>query len=210
MRNCCIDGELILDARLALYHREAKWMAIADLHYGYEISQRASGWLIPVWGMQQIEQRLNALIEDYQPTRLIMVGDIVHSTVARKEAERFIEGLKKLGPELLLIRGNHDRGLRDIPFLEECRIGHFHFRHGHQTTPPDQGSIAVEGHVHPTWRFSDGSGTRLRAPALVQTPTKLILPAFSPWAAGVRLDYDEEHRLWVCAGSRVFPVRNLR
>jgi uncharacterized protein len=210
MTNCRIDEELLLDARLALYHRNARWLAVADIHYGYEISQRENGWLIPIWGMQQIETRLKSLIEEYQPTRVIVVGDIVHSSVARKEAEHFIEGLRKLGPELLLIRGNHDRGLRNIPLMDEFRLGRFQFRHGHQMAEQDPGSIAVEGHVHPTWRFSDGSGTRLRAPALIQMATRIILPAFSPWAAGVRLSCEEEYRLWVCARSKVFPVRNLR
>jgi putative SbcD/Mre11-related phosphoesterase len=210
MTNCCIDEDLILDARLALYHRAARWLAIADLHFGYEISQRAKGWLIPVWGMQHIEKRLNSLIADYQPTRVILVGDIVHSNIAQTEAEQFIEGLSKLGPELVLIRGNHDRGLRGVPLLDEFRLDGYHFQHGHQTGEQEAGSIVVEGHVHPTWRFSDGSGTRLRAPALVQMSTRLILPAFSPWAAGVRPELAGEYRLWVCAGSRVFSVERAR
>jgi putative SbcD/Mre11-related phosphoesterase len=206
MVNCGIGDGLLLDTRLALFHAAEKWLAVADLHYGYEISQRANGWLIPAWGMQHIEQRLGSLISEYEPTRVILVGDIVHSSVARNEAERFIDALRKLGPELILIRGNHDKGLQGIPLLDEFRLGHFQFQHGHQRSNVGSEVIAVEGHIHPTWRFSDGSGTRLRAPALVQTAGKLILPAFSPWAAGVKLDMDEEYRLWVCTGSRIFTI----
>ena len=53
-----IDSECILDGRLALYHGAEKWLAVADVHFGYELSQRAAGALFPFWGMAEIEGRL--------------------------------------------------------------------------------------------------------------------------------------------------------
>ena len=40
-----------LDSRRALIHREAGWMAAADVHFGYEVTRRAEGGLFPLWGM---------------------------------------------------------------------------------------------------------------------------------------------------------------
>ena len=51
---------VILDGRLALYHREYEWLTVADLHFGYELSQRAAGNLFPLWGMRTIETRLKS------------------------------------------------------------------------------------------------------------------------------------------------------
>ena len=34
-----------------------RWLAVADLHFGYELSQRAAGRLIPFWGMASIAER---------------------------------------------------------------------------------------------------------------------------------------------------------
>jgi putative SbcD/Mre11-related phosphoesterase len=210
MTNCAIDEELLLDSRLALFHGRDKWLAIADLHFGYEISQRVKGWLIPFWGMQSIEDRLRTLIHDYQPARLILVGDIVHSNVAYREAEAFVNRLRDLGPDIVLIRGNHDRGLKHLPMLDSFQVGRFQFRHGHDPAPEEPGLISVEGHLHPSWRFWNGAGSRLQAPALIQTPAKLVLPAFSPWAAGVKFKADESHRFWVCAKSRIFNSSEIR
>jgi len=111
---CLITTDLILDSRLALFHRSERWLALADLHYGYEISQRQRGYLLPFWGMQTTEDRLRELVRDYEPASLILVGDIVHSGVVESEAMRFLADLARLGPDLFLVRGNHDRGLRQL------------------------------------------------------------------------------------------------
>ena len=41
---------VILDSRLALYGKRGRWLAVSDLHYGYEIRRRARGGLWPMWG----------------------------------------------------------------------------------------------------------------------------------------------------------------
>jgi uncharacterized protein len=73
-----IARNVLLDARLALFHTRQRWLAVADLHFGYELSQRAAGNLFPFWGMRTIEQRLEELLRDYKPKRLIVLGDLVH------------------------------------------------------------------------------------------------------------------------------------
>ncbi|MEP6698728.1 MAG: hypothetical protein ABJB09_03270 [Verrucomicrobiota bacterium] len=45
-----IADDIVLDGRLALFHQQERWLAVADLHFGYELSQRAAGWLVPLWG----------------------------------------------------------------------------------------------------------------------------------------------------------------
>ncbi len=181
-------------------------MAVADLHYGFELSQRAAGWLIPFWGMGNIESRLRKLIEEHQPDKLILVGDIVHSNVAQKQAEAFVETLGHLGPELILIRGNHDRGLRELDLTDSHTCSGYCFNHGHLDWAADESVVEVVGHLHPSWSFNDRAGARLRAPALLQMDKMIVLPAFSPWAAGVRCEIQTPHRLWVCGKKRIFAV----
>jgi metallophosphoesterase superfamily enzyme len=36
-----IAESVLLDSRLALFHERENWLAIADLHFGFELSQRA-------------------------------------------------------------------------------------------------------------------------------------------------------------------------
>ena len=90
----------------------------------------------------------------------------------------------------------------------------FFFHHGDTAPalPPD--ALEIIGHHHPAYLHSDGAGTRLKLPALVAGPRRLILPAFSPWAAGTpwndRLLPHET--LWAATPKRVFallPTRSL-
>ena len=34
---------VFLDSRLGLYHQHERWLAISDVHFGYEMSRRAAG-----------------------------------------------------------------------------------------------------------------------------------------------------------------------
>ena len=45
-----VANDVVLDGRLALFHKRQRWLAVADLHFGYELSQRAAGRLMPMWG----------------------------------------------------------------------------------------------------------------------------------------------------------------
>ncbi|MDP4940246.1 MAG: hypothetical protein NWR21_13120, partial [Verrucomicrobiales bacterium] len=64
---CCacleVEPALVLDGRLALYHRTQRWLAVADLHFGYEMSRRRAGGLWPMWGMETVQERLRALVQ---------------------------------------------------------------------------------------------------------------------------------------------------
>ena len=64
-----VADEILLDGRLALFHKRERWLAVADLHFGYEISQRAAGRLVPLWGMSSIAERLLHLVDEYRPSR---------------------------------------------------------------------------------------------------------------------------------------------
>src|SRR5881227_1195521 len=87
-----VADEIILDGRLALFHRTERWLAVADLHFGYELSQRAAGHLVPMWGMATISERLDRLMEEYAPRQLIVLGDLVHDKTAAQEAVQLLRG----------------------------------------------------------------------------------------------------------------------
>src|ERR1041385_6782379 len=69
---------IVFDARRAVYFREHDLLAVADLHLGYAWTHRAQGQLMPVSPKDNVLDRLAALLVDYQPARLVLLGDIVH------------------------------------------------------------------------------------------------------------------------------------
>ena len=200
-----IANDVLLDGRLALFHEREKWLAIADLHFGYELSRRAAGWLVPFWGMDSIKERLLQLLADYEPERLIILGDLVHDCTARFEARKLLAQVRALC-EVIVVSGNHDRQLNGtIALVDSWSSGEFHFHHGHCTIP-DSELIQIIGHHHPAGRVSDGAGLHLKLPAFVQQERCWIMPAFSPWAAGTPWMVDQESCIWLCSPQRVLRL----
>jgi len=200
-----VATDVLLDGRLALFHQAQRWLAVADLHFGYELSQRAGGRLMPMWGMASVEERLQQLLVEYRPRHLLIVGDLVHDHVAATEATRLIERLGAIC-QLVLLAGNHDRHLKGmLPLLESWQTDGFRFHHGHCLHELTDG-VQIIGHHHPTGSVRDGAGLRLKLPAFVQQDRCWILPAFSPWAAGSAWEAEASSRMWLCTPMRVLEL----
>src|SRR5436305_13864137 len=103
-----VAPNVVLDGRLALFHEQEKWLAVADLHFGYEISQRAAGHLVPMWGMATTRERLLTLLNEYEPRKLLIVGDLVHDATPWAATRDLLTALAAKC-ETVVIAGNHDR-----------------------------------------------------------------------------------------------------
>lgn len=197
-----VAHDILLDSRLALFHQTERWLAIADLHFGYEISQRAAGRLMPLWGMDSAEKRLWSLLADYAPQTLVILGDLVHDSAAETPLRALLEKVRA-SCTVIALAGNHDRKLgREIPLAGSWATERFLFHHGH-CDAQTEGRIQIIGHHHPAATLSDGAGLRLKFPAFVQTEGCWILPAFSPWSSGLVWKPAGAERVWLCAPQRI-------
>ena len=204
-----VADNVLLDGRLALFHQAEGWLAVADLHFGYELSQRAAGRLVPLWGMTSIEDRRQELLAEYQPRRVVILGDLVHDAASIRPATAFLNRLRERC-EIIALAGNHDRHAANvIKFGARWETPDFVFQHG-DCEAKEQGRIRIIGHHHPAASLTDGAGLRLKFPAFVQQKDCWILPAFSPWAGGVAWPDDGESRIWLCSPRRVLRVDGIR
>jgi DNA ligase-associated metallophosphoesterase len=204
-----VANNVLLDGRLALFHQTERWLAVADLHFGYELSQRAAGRLVPLWGMTSIEHRLLELVADYQPRQLVIVGDLVHDGASTTAAKALLNRLRDRC-EVVVLAGNHDRHAASaIQFGTRWETPDFVFQHG-DCEPWQDGRVRIIGHYHPAASVSDGAGLRLKFPAFIQQKSCWILPAFSPWASGVAWPDDGESKIWLCSPRRVLRVDGIR
>jgi uncharacterized protein len=201
-----IAKSVLLDSRLALFHEQERWLAIADLHFGYELSQRVAGRLVPFLGMELIETRLRQLLCDYHPATLILLGDLVHDKTAAREFFSLVTRLRQQC-EVILIAGNHDVQIKHlrIDLRDSFITDRFEFHHG-DCEREQNGRIQIIGHFHPAATLHDGAGLRLKFPALVQESGCWILPAFSPWAAGTEWIEREQSQIWLCTPHRILSV----
>lgn len=206
MIRAAIQPWVWLDSRRAVFFETLRLLVVSDLHWGYAASHRAEGNLLPEWGDSTIAQTLDALIADYQPAEMLWLGDSLHTLKGRRHAEDF---LGRVSVPVTIVPGNHDARWSAISAERRLVRDSFVFHHGDlRLDTLAAGATEVIGHHHPAFAWRDGAGGRLKLPALVQSSSRLILPAFSPWAAGTpwnqRLLADE--KLWVVSARRVFAV----
>ena len=203
-----IQPGIWLDSRLAVWFSVERLLVVADLHWGYAASHRARGNLLPWWGDDEIEQRLQALVGDYHPAEMLWLGDVVHAAEGRARAEAF---LQRTSVPITHLAGNHDRRWRAAG-AASARRGNYFFHHGDGALALPEACIEVIGHHHPAVSWGDAAGSRLKLPALVASGRRLVLPAFSPWAAGTPWSASEssDETLWAVAPTRIFPVMRNR
>jgi metallophosphoesterase superfamily enzyme len=204
MVRALIQPGLWLDARRAVFFEELGVLAIADLHWGYSASHRAQGNLLPMWGDERIRETLMGLLADYRPKEMIWLGDSLHALSGRASAEQF---LRECAVPVTILPGNHDRRWQ-LHAEPSALRGRYVFHHGDLDLKLAGDVIEVIGHHHPAFSWQDGAGTRVKLPALVDGPRRLILPAFSPWAAGAPWNHQlaDDEQLWVLSPKRVFAV----
>jgi putative SbcD/Mre11-related phosphoesterase len=191
-----VSPGIVLDSRRALWLERERTLAVADLHLGFVWAHRAEGNLMPLSRPEETVEQLSTLAREYAARSIVLLGDIVHRAVPieplREELRRLCCALGEV--ELQLVAGNHDRALAAMlaecniahPLTAEVRIGPHRFLHGDrmpaQAELPPGGKTFI-GHEHPALTLGDGI-SRMKCPCFLVRPDLLVLPAFSPWAAG--------------------------
>jgi uncharacterized protein len=197
------DGTLTLDAAVRLDVRRAAWLprsrclVVADLHLGRAWVQRARGQMVPVAAADDTLPRLSALVHDYRPERMVVVGDVVHAalTVAGIEsAVRELVAIASDGLRLELCLGNHDRRLRErlvgwklpVAVSDQIVLDEAILFHGDvpPAVPDSSRRWRIQGHEHPAVVLGDGVATSAKVPCFLVGTLHLVLPAFSATASG--------------------------
>jgi len=182
-----------LDARHALFLEDSRTLAVSDLHLGYAWAHRYHGQLMPLQP-DGIRERLLALCAESRPSRIAILGDIVHRAVPvdaiKEEFLALLDALRgQCGVSLIL--GNHDKGLRklfgssgEVEFHDSVRAGRFLLLHGNdQSAALPTNGLTIMGHEHPAISLGDGVRSA-KFPCFLVAPELIVLPAFSRWAAG--------------------------
>ena len=167
-----VAGErLILHPHRALYWDRLRWLVVSDLHLGKAAHFRKAGAALPEGQDEGTLARLDALIANFRPERLLILGDLFHSSHNTSWAPFTAWALRQSIP-LHLVPGNHDiladRRYADAGLhvcddtLEE---GPFVFAHEPAERP---GVYGMGGHIHPGVVLSGQARQRL-APAVQGT-----------------------------------------
>jgi DNA ligase-associated metallophosphoesterase len=169
----------------AIYWDERETLIITDLHIGKAGHFRKSGIAAPSSINAKNLDRLGKLILKYQPSKLLILGDLFHSKANREWLE-FEEWLENFGGlDIHLVSGNHDQlhhsfyESANITVFETLEIDEFLFVHD----PDDMNNtnsnhIVVAGHIHPGISIKGKGRQSLRFPCFLFSDERILLPAF--------------------------------
>ena len=164
---------------------------IADVHLGYaRAARRRGGYLPPVESPDTVAARVLALTTRLGTSRLVIAGDLRHSTrdvdtAELAEVDAFLARLRTALDRLDLIAGNHDRSVSTLgvpAMLPEIAIGEVSITHAPPSTAPARWTVC--GHLHPSTTVRDETGAGARFPCAMVGPNIVVLPAFTEWAGG--------------------------
>ena len=117
----CVDLEgqaLWLLPERAAWHAGSRTLFVADLHLGKSATFRARGLPVPAGTTGENLQRLADLVRTHAATRIVFLGDLLHSKHAQRAAAIApLHAWRAAHPALrcVLVRGNHDSHAGDPP-----------------------------------------------------------------------------------------------
>jgi DNA ligase-associated metallophosphoesterase len=209
-----------IDLRL-LPGRAVWWPAeqtlfVADLHWGKEATFRQRGGMpIPDITRHELD-RLEQLLLKTDCRRMVLLGDLVHSSAGRSatvspQVEQWRQGIARKQPELelLLIEGNHDQRSGALPeswgltrLAAPVQIGPLTCAHYPEEAGPGPG---LAGHLHPRIDLRRGPD-RLRLPCFWLRGQQLTLPAFAWFASHSAIAREPGDRVFAIADEEVLEL----
>jgi DNA ligase-associated metallophosphoesterase len=197
----------------AILWKDTQTLILSDLHLGKAAHFRKSGIPAPEGINRKNIVRLDALLKDYTPRRLLILGDLFHSDANREwlDFEQFAH--KWSAVEILLIRGNHDllhssfydaAGITSLDSLEES--GFLFLHDTDSATLETENSLTVSGHIHPGVRLRGKARQSLRFPCYLISSKKILLPAFGEFTGLHTIKAKQGETIYAIAENKVIPL----
>lgn len=171
----------------ALYARDSRTLAVADLHFAKGTAFAAQGAHLPPYDTRTTLERLAAVLARLRPERVICLGDSFHDEEAG--ARIGADDAASLGDlvaahDWIWVAGNHDpapaRRFGGCA-ADSVEIDGLVLRH--EADPECRGG-ELSGHYHPKAVVAV-RGRRLRGRCFVFDDRRAILPAFGAYTGGL-------------------------
>ena len=208
-----IAGEpILLLPERAILLPDRRVLVLSDLHLGKADTHRSLGISIPEGVVEESLERLEDVLNRTRPERAVILGDLVHCEEGMEEpvVELFARWRRRVTIPISLIGGDHEidvsipRSWRIDDDGQRQSVGPFLLQHEPGSSPVDDDApFVLAGHRHPVLSMGTGAH-RVLAHAFVVDPHQVILPAFTPFARGARVQPDADRP------RRVFPIADGR
>jgi DNA ligase-associated metallophosphoesterase len=208
------NQELMLLPQKALFWPDKRYLILSDIHLGKTGHFRKSGIAAPGKANLKNLDRLSKLIDDSQPEKILILGDLYHSS-ANREWFQFEEWRKTFSElDILLISGNHDQLHRsfyksvNIEVTDRLVLSDFVFVHDGTDLQEILNTTIISGHIHPGVKLKGKGKQRLRLPCFSISDHQVILPAFGEFTGLHIIQPDESRKIFPVAENSVIDLNN--
>ena len=200
-----------------LFWEETNTLIIADMHLGKTGHFRKEGIAVPQSIYKADLQRLIAQLYLFKVERLIIAGDLTHST-ANKELDLFIKWRKDFSLlQIELIKGNHDI-LEDDWYTEaeitvsnwKLALPPFIFLHDLKSekklTEEEKKLYRFTGHLHPGIAIRGLAKQTLHFPCFYFTKEYCVLPAFSRFTGTYKVHPEKNETAFAIVNDSIIKI----
>ncbi len=212
-----LEQDLIVTPDRAVVWKQGRMLIVADPHFGKAQSFRERGIPVPCGTTSCDLDRLTRLILDFNPVKLLFLGDLTHDKIDRpagfnRTIDEWRDRHVKL--KLLLASGNHDRRSGEPPAA--FRFDHvagkipwapFSFSHNPETA---EANYTIAGHLHPAVSLKGKGRMRETLPCFLFGNRFAILPAFGSFTGNQLIRPTPDDRVYVIAGDEVIEVKGVK
>ncbi len=192
-----------LAGEAALFWPHQSTLLLSDLHLEKASAFASSGQMLPPYDSLSTLHDIAALVGQYQPERIISLGDNFHDDAGEvrlpPDASALLQRLVAQA-DWVWITGNHDRNLEARwggQSVEELVLSGIMLRH---EALRGEAAPEISGHFHPKYR-QNLRGRIVSRRCFVRGPRKLIMPAFGAFTGGLDAQDVAIYRACDLAGS---------
>ena len=210
------NEHVVMSAERTLFWENESTLIVADLHIGKTGHFRKEGIGVPQGVYKDDLHRLLAQIYFFKAERLVIVGDLTHSS-ANKELDLFTKWRQDFSTlEVQLVKGNHDileKKWYDeadiIVSIGQLQVKQFLFVHDILSlgVKPGKGQYAFSGHLHPGISIKGRGKQSLHFPCFYFTKKHCVLPAFSRFTGTYKVEPGENEKVFAIIEKDVVPLR---
>ena len=203
------NQQFILHASGAMFWKEEDMLLISDVHLGKVSHFRKYGSAVPQNAVLGNYQKLNEVVDFFEPQKIIFLGDLFHSSL-NKEWLFFEAWMENISSEVILVEGNHDiisplkYEALGIKLTPELVLKNFLLTHHPEERP---GFFNFSGHIHPGVRINGWARQSLKLPCFFKTENQMILPAFGEFTGKHILSPKEGDEVFVLANEEVIMLK---
>jgi uncharacterized protein len=213
------DEQLVLLPGKAIWWPRRRTLCIADLHVGKSAAFRTAGIPVPEDTTRCILDRLSHLVTTFGPSRLVILGDLLHCRNGRLDPTMdAIASWRSAHSilDILLIRGNHDLRAGDPPASWNFRIESEPYADAddgriqlaHDPAFPSSDPLLC-GHIHPA-ALLQSAMRGMRAACFWLTGRRAILPAFGAFTGTKVITPHASDRVFACNLESIIEVSRPR